>query len=142
MFWLRIKTFFCFYYSLYKTVFWRFSPAQLTFYAESSGCYFVNIYPRSSFISYVTFLLHWGALKANLIPIQLTTIKPVLSGHSKRRPKLFFKTDYRLIQVKSIAVLSYNLSIRPLFCLVLSGRLRRVLLYCKLKVHKNFVTLN
>ena len=31
------------------------------------------------------------------------TVKPVLSGHSKRRSKLVFKTDYRLIQVKSIA---------------------------------------
>ena len=31
------------------------------------------------------------------------TVEPVLSGHSKRRTKLFFKTDYRLMQVKSIA---------------------------------------
>ena len=31
------------------------------------------------------------------------TVKPVLSGHSKRRLKLVFKTDYRLMQVKSIA---------------------------------------
>ena len=31
------------------------------------------------------------------------TVKPVLSGHSKRRQKLFFKTNYRLMQVKSIA---------------------------------------
>ena len=31
------------------------------------------------------------------------TVKPVLSGHSKKRQKLFFKTDYRLKQVKSIA---------------------------------------
>ena len=31
------------------------------------------------------------------------TVKAVLSGHSKRRPKLVFKTDYRLMQVKSIA---------------------------------------
>ena len=30
-------------------------------------------------------------------------VKPVLSGHLKRRPKLVFKTDYRLIQVKTIA---------------------------------------
>ena len=32
-----------------------------------------------------------------------TTVKPVLSGHSIRRPKMVFKTDYRLLQVKSIA---------------------------------------
>ena len=32
-----------------------------------------------------------------------STVKPVLSGHSKRRPNLDFKTDYREMQVKSIA---------------------------------------
>ena len=65
-----------------------------------------------------------------------TTVKPVLSGHSKRRPKLVFKTSYYLMQVKSIAKcsngsilqyftpsLSENLSLRPLFCLFLSGSL-------------------
>ena len=31
------------------------------------------------------------------------TLITVLSGHSKRRPKLVFKTDYRLMQIKSIA---------------------------------------
>ena len=59
-----------------------------------------------------------------------------------------FKTDYRLIQVKSIAEcskesilqyfrpsLSYHLSSRSLFCLLLIGRLRQVLLY--LKMHKS-----
>ena len=33
----------------------------------------------------------------------LNKVKPVLSGHSKRRPKLDFKTDVRLMQVKGIA---------------------------------------
>ena len=69
------------------------------------------------------------------------TVKPDVSGHSKRRPKLIFKTDYHLMQVKSIAEcskgsilqyfqpsLSYRLSLRPLFRLILSGRLRQVLL--------------
>ena len=31
------------------------------------------------------------------------TVKPVVNGHSKRDQKLFFKTDYRLMQDKSIA---------------------------------------
>ena len=31
------------------------------------------------------------------------TVNPVLSDHSKRNPKLVFKTDYRLMQVKCIA---------------------------------------
>ena len=59
-----------------------------------------------------------------------TAVKPVLSGHSKRRPKLVFKTDYCFMQVNSIAEcsngsilkyfwpsLSYHLSLRPSFCL-------------------------
>ena len=71
------------------------------------------------------------------------TVKPVLSGHSKRRPKLVFNTNYHLMQVKSIEecskrsilqyfrpALSYHLSLRSLFCLFLSSRLRQVLLYC------------
>ena len=33
----------------------------------------------------------------------VNTEKPVLSGHSKRRQKLVFKTDYHLMQAKSIA---------------------------------------
>ena len=63
------------------------------------------------------------------------TVKPVLSGHYKRR----LKADYHLMQVKSIAecskgsILQYfrpslrnHLSLRSLFCLFLSGRLRQV----------------
>ena len=38
-----------------------------------------------------------------LVSLSGSTVKPVLSGHSKRRPKLVFKTAYRLMQVKSIA---------------------------------------
>ena len=70
------------------------------------------------------------------------TVEPVLSGHTKRIPKLVFKTYYRLMQVKSFAEcskgsilqnfwpsLSYHLSLISLFCLFLSGRLRQVLLY-------------
>ena len=62
------------------------------------------------------------------------TVKPVLSGHSKRKPKMVFKTNYRLMQVKSILQycgpsLSYNLPLRSFFCLFLSGCFRQVLLY-------------
>ena len=75
-----------------------------------------------------------------LTDIIIFTVKPVLSGHSKRQ-KLVFKTDYRLMQVKSIAECSKGEhsaisstfiklppALRPLFCLFLSGRLRQVLL--------------
>ena len=60
--------------------------------------------------------------------MKLCTVKPVLRGHSKEEQKLVLKTDYRLMQVKSIAEcsdgsilqyfrpsLSYYLSLRPLF---------------------------
>ena len=74
-------------------------------------------------------------------------VKPALSDHFKGRPKLVFKTEYCLMQVKSIAEcsksilqyfrppLSYHLSLRPLFCLFLSGHLRQVLL-CFVREHK------
>ena len=64
------------------------------------------------------------------------TVNPILSGHWKK------KTNCCLMQVKSIAEcskgsilqyfwpsLSYHLLLRYLFCLFLSGCLRRVLLY-------------
>ena len=34
---------------------------------------------------------------------QTNTVKPVLTGHSKGRPKIVFKTDYHSMQVKNIA---------------------------------------
>ena len=40
-------------------------------------------------------------LKVNYPEIE-NTVAPVLSGHPKRTKKKFFKTDYRLMQVKSI----------------------------------------
>ena len=65
------------------------------------------------------------------------TVKPVLSSHSKEDKKGIFKTGNHLMQVKSFAEcspwsilqyfrpeLSYHLSLRPLFCLFLSGCLR------------------
>ena len=64
--------------------------------------------------------------------------KTCLKRPLKRRPKLVFKTDYRLMQVKSIAEcskgsilkyflpsLSYHLPLRPLFCVFLSDPLRQ-----------------
>ena len=42
------------------------------------------------------------------------TVKPVLSSHSKRRPNMVIKPDYRLMQVKSIAECSKILQyLRP-----------------------------
>ena len=72
--------------------------------------------------------------------VLVNTVKP-LSGHSKRRPKLDFQDRLslyagqkycRMLQ-KSILqyfrpLISYLLSLIPLLCLFLSGRLRQVLL--------------
>ena len=67
-----------------------------------------------------------------------TCVKQPLS----KRPKIVFKTNYRLLQVKSIAEcskrsilqyfrhsLSYHLSLRSLVCLFMSGHFTQVLLY-------------
>ena len=70
------------------------------------------------------------------------TAKPVLSGHSKRRPKIGFQVrlslnagqKYCRMPQESILQyfppsLSYHLSLRSLFCLFLSGHFTQVLLY-------------
>ena len=69
------------------------------------------------------------------------TVKPVLSGHLKRRPKIGFQDRLSLNAGQKYCrmlfwsilqyfrpSLSYHLSSRPLFCLFLSGSLRQVLL--------------
>ena len=81
---------------------------------------------------------YFAAILAKQSKLVSKTVKPVLSGHSKEDQKLVFKTDYRLMQVKSMAEwsilqyfrpsLGYHLSLRFLFCLLLSGRLRQFLL--------------
>ena len=94
----------------------------------------LNVSVRLSAIDF----LDWTRILTN-------TVKPVLSGHPKKDQKLIIKTNYHLMQVKSIAEcskgsilqyfcpsLSYHLSLRSLFCLFLSGRLRQDLLQCNL----------
>ena len=69
-------------------------------------------------------------------------IKTCLKRPLLERAKLVFNTNYGLMQVKSVAEcskgsnlqyfqlsLSYHLSLRSLFCLFVSGRLRQVLQY-------------
>ena len=76
------------------------------------------------------------------IKTETTYSKTCLKRPIKQDQKKGFKTDYRLMQVQSIAEcshwsilqylwpsLSYHLSLRYLFCLFLSGRLRQVLLF-------------
>ena len=63
----------------------------------------------------------------------LYTIKPVKNGHSQKDRKLVaFKTNYRLMEVKSIAECSLIklLFVFKIFVLsILSGRFTQVLLY-------------
>ena len=63
-----------------------------------------------------------------------STVKPVENGHYQKDQKLVFKTNFCLMQVKSIAEcfrpsLSYRLSLSSLFCLFLSGCIIQVLLH-------------
>ena len=73
--------------------------------------------------------------------VHIITVKPVLSGHSKRRPNIGFEDrlslneglKYCRMLPESILQdfrpsLSYHLSLRLLFGPFLSGRLRQVLL--------------
>ena len=70
------------------------------------------------------------------------TVKPVLSDNSKRSPKIGFQNQLslnagqkycRMLQESILQYvrpsLTYHLSLRPLFCLILCGHLRQVLLY-------------
>ena len=72
----------------------------------------------------------------------ITTVKPVLSGHSQKDQKWVFKTNYGLMQVKSIAecskgsilqyfqpALSYHMALIPFYFIFLNGCLRQVSLY-------------
>ena len=75
----------------------------------------------------------------------LSTVKPVLSGHSKRRPKVGFQDRLSLnagqkfcrmlhesiLQYFRLS-LRYHWPLRPLFRLFLSGHLRQVLLFSNL----------
>ena len=80
------------------------------------------------------------------------TVKPVLGGHSKRRPNIVFKTHYRLMQVKTIAECSngsilqyfwsslrYILPLRPLFYLFFEWPLKTGF-YCMLLWSKHSIS--
>ena len=71
-----------------------------------------------------------------------TTVKPLWNNHSQKEHKSVYKTNYCLMQIKSIGEFSkgsilqffwpslgYHLSIRSLFCLFLSSRFTQVLRY-------------
>ena len=79
----------------------------------------------------------------------IATVKPVLSRHTNRRRKISFQDRLslnagqkycRMLQESILQYfqpsLSYHLSLRPLFCLFLSGGLRQVLLYMDHTVRK------
>ena len=52
-----------------------------------------------------TFVICWNKKQPITVwyKSEYVTVKPVLSGYSKKMTQIGFKTDYRLMQVKSIA---------------------------------------
>ena len=87
-------------------------------------------------------LTSWKPLLICLKYIIAAYSKPVLSGHSKRRPKIGIQDRLSLNECRKYCrmlswsilqyfwpALSYHLSLRSLFCLFLCSRLRQVLLY-------------
>ena len=62
--------------------------------------YFLSVFNNDISSLYLEAIPSCGWVSLDIL---CDTVKPVLSGHSKRRPKLVYKTDYRLMQVKSIA---------------------------------------
>ena len=82
-------------------------------------------------------------LRDNFYTFAIITVKPVLSGHSKKktknwlsRPIISLNAGQKYCKMLLWSILqyfrpslSYHLSLRPLFCLFLIGLLREVLLY-------------
>ena len=74
------------------------------------GC-FLYIYSRSPGMFYnmfnciILYFLPFSELflGANMDILEIYTVKSVISGHSKTTPNLGFNTDFRLMEVKSIA---------------------------------------
>ena len=91
-------------------------------------------YPR--YLTKVTIVHPLNTSHLQSVEMTVCTVKPVLSGHSKRRPKIVFLDRLSLNAGQKFfrPSLSYHLSLRSLFCLFLSGRLRQVLLYLYLKL--------
>ena len=70
-------------------------------------------------------------------------MKSVISGHQKGRPKLVFKTNYRLMQVENIALdhfailhtfIELQFVVKIFVLSILSGHFIQVLLYSDFKV--------
>ena len=49
------------------------------------------------------YITRYRAIEGQKLLLLGATVKPVYNGHSKKDRKLVFKTNYRLMQVKSIA---------------------------------------
>ena len=86
-----------------------------------------------------TYNVGYGNLFSKIC-VNVCTVKPVLSGHSKKRPKICFQYRLSLNAGQTYCrmlpflryfrpSISYQLPFRSLFCLFLSGCLRQVLLY-------------
>ena len=112
---------------------------------HANSFFYGFVYMRRSLMNAFVCFIPWLSFQCYLNYSKTCLNRPPTQ---KEDQKLVFKRDYRLIQVKRIAEcspwnilqcfrpsLSYHLSLRFLFCLFLSGRLRQVLLYTKLSFH-------
>ena len=86
--------------------------------------------------------------KDMIMPYLRPTVKPVLSGHSKRTPKIGFQYQLLLNAGSKGSILQYfgpsssfYFTLRPLFCLFLSGHLRQFLLYKAISSSNSFIFL-
>ena len=112
---MSVSCFFLLFFILDK-LFWSSKSFLTGQCLGKSSCIWVYVWPLEHFIP---------------------TVKPVLSGHSERRPKIGFQDRLSLNAGQKYCKmlqylwpsLSYNLSLRSLFCLFLSGRLKQVILY-------------
>ena len=92
-------------------------------------------------ICHSSHLLNYTCIMTSITLLCTCTVKPVLSGHSNKDPKVCFKTDNSIMHVKSIAecfgsVMLSNCTKLPSvlmtsFCIFFSGRFRQGLLYIK-----------
>ena len=123
----------------HKTVPIRTTELQQTFPTKRDSCIKASSQAKEHAMIYV---YNFIPNKPTCCRLQCTIYsRTCLKRPLSERPKTGFKTNYRLTQVKSIAEcspwsiiqsfrpsLSYHLSLRSLFCLILSCHLRQVLL--------------
>ena len=118
------------------------SPAGKELIRVVFSCFFFYLSHMVLWVRYGTWMYRFLIFTFLSAFIFLLYSKTCVKRPLLKDQKLVFKTNYRLMQVKSIAEcskgsilqyfrpsLSYHLSLRHLFCLFKSGRFMQILLY-------------